>query len=66
MGTQMAQWIKRLALDLSSGLDLRVVKSSPILNSMLGMKQTLIKIKKKKSRDEAESPIFLHGEFSPS
>ena len=36
-GTWVAQSVKHLTLDLSSGLDLRVVSSSP----MLGMKPTL-------------------------
>ena len=36
----MAQSVERLTLDLSSGLDLRVVSSSPALDSVLGMKPT--------------------------
>ena len=34
-GTQVAQSIKHLSLGLSSGLDLRVVSSSPMLGSTL-------------------------------
>ena len=36
----VAQLVKRLTLDLSSGLDLRVVTLSPALGSMLGMEPT--------------------------
>jgi len=32
--------VKRLDLDLSSGLGLRVVNSSPVLGSMLGVEPT--------------------------
>ena len=39
-GTWVAQWVKHLTLDLSSGLDLRVVSSSPMLGSTLGVKPT--------------------------
>ena len=35
-----------LTLDLGSGLDLRVVSSSPTLDSMLGMEPTFKKDKK--------------------
>ena len=41
----MAQSVKHPTLDLSSGLDLRVVSSSPMLGSVLGMK-VYLKIKK--------------------
>ena len=37
----MAQSVKRPTLNLSSGLDLRVVSSSPMLGSVLGVKLTL-------------------------
>ena len=37
----MAQSVKRLTLDLSSSLELRVVSSSPTLGSALGVKATL-------------------------
>lgn len=43
----MAQEVKRLTLDLSSGLDLRVLSSSPTVSSLLGMETT--EKKKKKS-----------------
>ena len=33
----MAQLLKHLTLDLGSGLDLQVVRSSPILGSALGI-----------------------------
>jgi len=36
----VAQTVKCLTLDLSSGLDLRVLSSSPALGSMLGMEST--------------------------
>ena len=39
----MGQSVKRLTLDLSSGLDLRVVSSSPTLGSMLGAIPTVNK-----------------------
>ena len=37
----MAQSVEHPTLDLSSGLDLKVVNSSPTLGSMLGMESTL-------------------------
>ena len=43
----MALWVKCLALDVSSGLDLRVVSSSPTLGSMLGMETTFRKGEKR-------------------
>ena len=43
----MAQSVKRPTLDLSSGLDLRVVSSRPMLGSRLGMEPTSKKKKKK-------------------
>ena len=39
----MVQSVKRPTLDLTSGLDLRVVSSSPMLVSILGMEPTLKK-----------------------
>jgi len=39
----VAQSVKCPTLDLSSGLDLRVVSSNPMLGSMLGMEPTLKK-----------------------
>jgi len=44
-GTSVAQSVKHLTVDLSSGPDLRVMSSSSMLGSMLGMEPTL---KKKK------------------
>ena len=44
----MAQSVKHPTLDLSSGLDLRVVSSSPALGSMMGVKPTFKKRKEKK------------------
>jgi len=38
----VAQSVKRPTLDLSSGLDLRVVSSSPSLGFMLGLEHTYI------------------------
>ena len=43
----MVQLVKHPTLDLGSGLDLRVVSSSPVLGSMLGMKPTFKKLKLK-------------------
>jgi len=42
----VAQLVEHLTLDLSSGLDLRIVSSSPALGSMLGLEPTLKKKKK--------------------
>ena len=42
----MVQSVKRLTLDLSSGLDLRLVSSSPTLGATLGVEP----IKKKNGR----------------
>ena len=42
-GVGVAQLVKGPTLDLSSGLDLRVVSSSPALGSALGIKPTLKK-----------------------
>lgn len=39
----MAQSVKRLILDLSSSLHLRVLGSSPMLGSTLGMEPTFLK-----------------------
>ena len=39
-GAWVAQLVKHLTLDLSSGLDLRVVSSSPVLGYALSMKPT--------------------------
>ena len=39
-GTWVAQLVKCLTFDLSPGLDLRVVSSSPTLGSALGMELT--------------------------
>ena len=36
----MAQSVKRLTLDLSSGLDLKVMSLSPMLGSMLSVEPT--------------------------
>ena len=41
-GNWVAQSVKCLTLDLSSGLDLRVVNLSPPTGSMLGVKPTKI------------------------
>ena len=46
----MAQSVKHLTLDLSSGLDLRVLSSSPTLGSVVGVKPTSNKQKKKEVR----------------
>ena len=39
-GAWVAQLVEHPILDLSSGLDLRVVGSSPTLDSMLGIEST--------------------------
>ena len=49
-GTWMAQSVKRPTLDLSSGLDLRVMSSSPVLGSTLSTEPFL----KKKKMAKAE------------
>ena len=46
MGHLGGSVVKHLTLDLSSGLDLRVVSSSPALGYMLGMEPNLKKKKK--------------------
>jgi len=45
-GTWAARSVKHPTLELSSGLDLRVVSSSPMLGSMLGVEPALKKKKK--------------------
>ena len=45
----MAQSVKRLTLDLSSGLDLKVVSSSPTLGSTLG-----VKLRKEERQEEGK------------
>lgn len=52
--TWVAQLVKHLTLDLSSGLDLRVGSSRPVLGSSLGMEPTL---KKKEKRVSTEANI---------
>ena len=42
-GTWVAQSVKPPTLDLSSGLDLKVMSSSPVLGSTLGVESTLKK-----------------------
>ena len=42
----MAQLVKRLTVDLSSGPDLRVMSSSPMLDSLLDVRPTLKFLKK--------------------
>ena len=42
-GTSVAQLVKGATLDLSSGLDLGDVSSSPVLGSMLGVEAALKK-----------------------
>jgi len=46
-GAWVAQLVKHLTFDLSSGFDLRVMSSSPMLGSVLGVEPT--KKKKKKN-----------------
>lgn len=46
-GTEVNQSVKRWALDLASGFDLRALSSSPVLGSMLDLKPTLKKKEKK-------------------
>jgi len=41
--------VKRLTLDLRSGLDLRVMSSSPVLCSRLGVEATLKNVKNEKA-----------------
>ena len=49
----MAQSVKLLTLDLSSGLDLRVVSSSPALGSVPGI--SLLKKRERERERERES-----------
>ena len=49
-GTEVNQSVKRWALDLASGFDLRALSSSPVLGSMLDLKPTLKKKKKRKRK----------------
>lgn len=49
----MAQLVKHPSLDLSSGLDLRVMSLSPVLGSMLG-----VELKKKALRKKEKGPCF--------
>ena len=53
----MAQSIKHPTLDLSSGLDLRVVSSSPTLGFMLDMEPPKKKRKKKKNGREERKAL---------
>ena len=46
----MAQSVEHLTLDLSPGLDLRVVSSSSVLGSMLGVRPTLKQNKTKQNK----------------
>lgn len=55
----MAQEVKRLTLDLSSGLDLRVLSSSPTVSSLLGMETTEKKKKALGSRVNATLGCFI-------
>ena len=59
LGTWVAQAVKRPTLHLSSGLDLRAVSSSPMLDSMLGMKAYLIK-SNNKIKNKAHRLIWSH------
>ena len=58
-GTLVALWVKCLTLDICSGHDLRVVSSSLVLDSALGMGPTLKKKKKKTFRSVVCVSIFL-------
>jgi len=63
-GTWVAQSVKHPTLDLSSGLDLRVMSSSPTLGSMLGVEPTLKKKKKIKQTFPFEFYSFPENLFS--
>ena len=60
-------WVAQLSvrLDFSSGLDLRVVSSSPALGSSLGLEPTLKKKRKEKKNwqveGEMEASVALMG-----
>ena len=58
----MAQSVEHLTLDLSSGLDLSVMSSSPALGSILGMKPNGGKknLKKKVKKQKSHNKAFLH------
>ena len=53
-GTWVAQSVKHLTLNLSSGVDLGVLASSPTLGSVLGMKPT-----SKKEEEKKEMTILI-------
>lgn len=55
----VAQSVRHLTLDLNSGLNLRVMNSSPVLGSMLSMESTLRKIKKEFMNYGGLSPNYL-------
>ena len=55
-GAPGCQWVKLMTLDFRSGLDLRVVSSSPALGSALGMKPTL---KKKNNNNQNCKGIII-------
>ena len=55
MGVWVAQLVKHLTLDLSSGLDLRVVSSSPSLGSTLGMEPTQKQKQKQKQNKKSKN-----------
>ena len=55
----MAQLLECLALDLSSGLDLRVMSSRPMLGSMQGEEPTL----KKKKKDDFIQAVAIWRMF---
>lgn len=58
-GACMAQSVEQVTLGLSSGLDLEVVSSSPLLGSALGMKPTL----KKKFQLQSQTNINFESRF---
>ena len=49
-GAWLAQLVKHLSLDLSSGLDLRVMSLSPALGSTLGLEPTERRKRERKKR----------------
>jgi len=53
----VAQSVEHLTLDLRSGLDLKVLSSSPALGSMLGVRSTQ-KNKKKKKKSPSKPGHF--------
>ena len=58
-GTWVVQLVECLSFDLSSGLDLRVMSSSPALVSMLGMEPTYLNKNKQTNKQTNKNLVTL-------